>query len=262
MESTSRENRLFLALQTFKNGNQQSVRSIANIYNVNEATLRAQLKGRQSRRALPANSRKLTDLEESVLVQEIIDLDSRAFPPRLHGVEDMANRLLTEHDAPCVGPCWASNFVKRQPQLQTRFTRKYDYQRARCEDPTIIMDWLRLIRNMVAKYGILESDIWNFDETGFMMGVISSAMVITTSDGRGKAKMMQPGNQEWATVIQGVNSQGLIIPPFIIVAGQCHLSTWYRDSLLPPNWVIGVSDNGWTTNELGLEWIKHFDKYS
>lgn len=65
------------------------------------------------------------------------------------------------------------------------------------------MDWFRLIQNMVAKYGILESDIWNFDETGFMMGVISSAMVITTSDGRGKAKMMQPGNREWATVIQG-----------------------------------------------------------
>lgn len=72
MESTSRENRLFLALQTFKNGNQQSVRSIAKIYNVSEVTLRA----RQSRRALPANSRKLTNLEESVLIQEIIDLDS------------------------------------------------------------------------------------------------------------------------------------------------------------------------------------------
>jgi hypothetical protein len=41
-----------------------------------------------------------------------------------------------------------------------------------------------------------------------MMGVISTAMVVTSSDGRAKAKKVQPGNQEWVTVIQGVSSQG------------------------------------------------------
>ena len=194
MESTSKENRLFLAVQAVKNSNQQSIRSIAKVYNVSEATLRARLKGRHSRCDTPANSRKLTDLEESVLVQEILDLASRAFPPRLSGVKDMANRLLADRDASRVGPRWASNFVKRQPQLRTRFTRRYDYQRALCEDPAVIGDWFRLVRNTVAKYGIQESDIWNFDETGFMMGVILSAMVVTTSDGRGKAKMAQPSN--------------------------------------------------------------------
>jgi hypothetical protein len=39
-----------------------------------------------------------------------------------------------------------------------------------------------------------------------MMGVISSVMVVTSSDGRAKAKKVQPSNQEWVTVIQGVNS--------------------------------------------------------
>jgi hypothetical protein len=258
----SDEAQMLLAIQALKQDDKQSVRTIAAIYNVSRTTLHRRMKGRHSRRDRPANSRKLTDLEEEVLVQEILDLDSRAFPPRLSGVEDMANRLLTDRNASRVGPRWASRFVARQPQLRTRFTRGYDYQRAHCEDPAIIGDWFRLVRNVVAKHGILESDIWNFDETGFMMGVISSAMVVTTSDGRGKAKMMQPGNREWATVIQGVNSGGWAIPPFIIVAGQYHLSTWYRDSPLPSNWAIAVSSNGWTTNELGLAWIKHFDKHS
>ena len=27
------------------------------------------------------------------------------------------------------------------------------------------------------------------------------------------------------------------------------------------DWRIGTSSNGWITNELGLEWIKHFDKH-
>ena len=47
----------------------------------------------------------------------------------------------------------------------------------------------------------MDKDIYNFDETGFMMGIIFVGMVVTTSDGRGKAKLVQPGNHEWATVI-------------------------------------------------------------
>ena len=36
----------------------------------------------------------LTELEEKVLVQHIINMDIRGFAPRLAGVEDMANYIL------------------------------------------------------------------------------------------------------------------------------------------------------------------------
>jgi hypothetical protein len=44
------------------------------------------------------------------------------------------------------------------------------------------------VYNTKAKYGIFDEDTYNFDETGFMMGVITPTMVVTTSDGCGKAK--------------------------------------------------------------------------
>ncbi|EGU81547.1 hypothetical protein FOXB_07939, partial [Fusarium oxysporum f. sp. conglutinans Fo5176] len=135
--------------------------------------------GMQSRRDWIPKSRKLSDLEEQTIIEFILDLDSRGFPPRLRGVEDMANRLLADRDEPPVGKRWASNFVKRHKELETRFFRRYNYQRARCEDPTIIRDWFRLMENTIAKYGIQLDDIYNFDETGFMMGVIASGMVVT-----------------------------------------------------------------------------------
>ena len=47
----------------------------------------------------------------------------------------------------------------------------------------------------------MDNDIYNFDETGFMMGKILSQMVITASEGYGKKKRIQPGNREWVTVI-------------------------------------------------------------
>jgi hypothetical protein len=145
----------------------------------------------------------------------------------------MANQLLRARDASGVGKNWASSFVRRRPELRTRFSRKYDYQRAKCEDPKDIGEWFTLVQNVKAKYGIPDEDTYNFDETGFMMGMIFACMVVTTSDGRSKDKLAQPGNREWATVIQGVNAQGWAIPPFILAA-RYHLANWTPRAISRP----------------------------
>ncbi|KAJ3453776.1 hypothetical protein MRS44_018408 [Fusarium solani] len=165
-----------------------SLRRASSIYGVKEQRLRRRQNGIQSRRDTIPNSRKLSDLEEQIVVQFILDLDSRGFPPRLRGVEEMANRLLADRHASPVGKRWASNFVRRHLELKTRFFRKYDYQRAKCEDPTIIRDWFRLVENTIAKYDITLADIYNFDETGFMTGLIASGRVVTGAQRRGNPK--------------------------------------------------------------------------
>jgi hypothetical protein len=115
---------------------------------------------------------------------------------------------------------------------------------------------------MRAKYGIQDADLYNFDETGFMMGMITATMVVTRAERRGRAKTVQPGNREWVTVIQGVNALGWCVPPFIVVKGAYHLANWYTESALPPDWAIKPTTNGWTDNETGLEWIQHFEKHT
>lgn len=117
---------------------------------------------------LQPNSAKLTNLEEEAMLRHVLDLDLRGFSPRLTDVEDIANLLLADRDAGRVGKCWALNYVMRQPELKTRLNRPYDYQRALCEDPEKIQAWFDLVRNMQAKYGIEDTDVYNFDETGFM----------------------------------------------------------------------------------------------
>jgi hypothetical protein len=113
-----------------------------------------------------------------------------------------------------------------------------------------------------AKYSICDKDVYNFDEAGFMMGKIATQLVVTASERRCRPKSIQPGNCEWATVIQGINAAGWAILPFLIFAGQYHLSAWYEEDDIPRNWAIAVSDNGWTTNKLGVEWLKHFIKHT
>ena len=120
--------------------------------------------------------------ESKALVKYILDLDSQGFSPSLADVKDMADQLLKSRGAQLTGTRWAHRFVKRHPDLKTCINRAYDYQRALCEDPKIIKPWFSLVENMRAKYGIEDSDFYNFDETGFMMGMIRSKTVLTRSE--------------------------------------------------------------------------------
>ena len=114
----------------------------------------------------------------------------------------MANLLLAEcvqntSKVPStIGKNWVSNFVQRHPELHLKYNCKYDYQRAKCKDPKVISDWFVQVQETIAKYGIPDKDIYNFDKTGFMMRVISTAKVITGSEKAGQAFFTQPGNRE------------------------------------------------------------------
>ena len=72
------------------------------------------------------------------------------------------------------------------------------------------------VRDAISKYGILPEDIYNFNETGFAMGLCTTAKVITGSDRYARPKLLQPGNREWVTAIEATNSTGWAIPSYII----------------------------------------------
>ena len=223
MERLTKDVRLNLAIQERLKNPKFSYQKLKKIYNIPESTLRDRCNRKPTRADIIPKLRKLTPTEENTIVDRILDLDSRAFPVRLRHVEDMANLLLAQRVAERIGVNWASNFVRRQKKLKTRLNRKMDYQRVLCEDPAIFRKWFDLVRDTIAKYGIAEEDIYNFDETGFLMGLLAaSGMVITSAERRGRPRQAQQGNREWATVIQAVNSQGWALPPFIILAGKNH----------------------------------------
>ena len=260
-----KEGRIALAIQALKRGQVSSVNAAAKMYDVAESILQGCIKGINARcDSIPIN-RKLTTTEESTLIDWILSIDQRGLPLGAQSVRQMANLLLqsrSQDKTVTVGDCWVYNFVQRNDSLQSKYNRKYDYQRAKCEDPVIIRDWFRLVRNTIEKYGILDEDIFNFDETGFQMGVISTAKVITGAERSQKPKSIQPGNREWVTVIDCIASSGWALPPVIIFEGKLHQSTWYSETR-PLDWATGVSDNGWTDNELGLIWLKKvFEKHT
>jgi hypothetical protein len=133
-----KEAQLELALKAIERDATLSLRRAAAIYNVSRATLSNRQRGIPLRRDCAPNSMKLLKTEEDVIVQHILDLGARGFPPRLAAVKDMADSLLAERHRDPVGQNWATTFVKRRPELKVKFNRKYNYKRALCEDPKII----------------------------------------------------------------------------------------------------------------------------
>src|SRR6195952_1477141 len=236
MPTPYNKDQINLALRAIERTPFLSLRRAASMYKVPIKKLSRRKIGVQARRDIIPKTRKLTDLEESTILERILELDLQGFPPRLRGVEEMANRLLCDRDAQPIGKNWTSNFFSRHPQLMTAFSRIYDYQRALCEDPDTIKTWFQLVRIFTAKYGIVDEDIYNFDETGFLMGQISTTKIVTSSERCGHIKLIPHGNREWDSAIIGVKSQGWSIPLFLSVKGKTHLRSWYHDSPLPPDW--------------------------
>ena len=130
------------------------MRRAAVVYNVPKLTLYNRRAGKQSTRDTHPKLSALTKAEEQTLVQYIKKLDAQGHALTLCWVEDMANQLRAARDADPVGPRWASNFVKREPGLQSRMTRQRDRQRVLCSDQRVIGPWFDLVQNVKAKYSI------------------------------------------------------------------------------------------------------------
>jgi hypothetical protein len=105
------------------------------------------------------------------------------------------------------------------------------------------------------EYRIIPEDVWNFDKTRFAMGIISTAKVIYSSDRKGKSCLLQPGNWEWVTAVECVSVCGIVLPLLIILKLTNKLFDWYNLPGLLSNWLIIELLNGWTSDELGIEWL-------
>ncbi|KAF1930199.1 uncharacterized protein M421DRAFT_414302 [Didymella exigua CBS 183.55] len=77
----------------------------------------------------------------------------------------MADKLLAARGAGQVGQKWPANFFK-------------------------------LIEEIKAKLGICNKDVYNFNKASFIIGKITTQLVITGAERRGRPKTLQLGNRE------------------------------------------------------------------
>jgi len=190
---------MLLAIQAIKNQEITAIREAARRFEVPQTSLRRRLRRSENRATLRANSHKLTESKEETIRRWIILLDKRGAAPRPTTVRETANLLLEARGTTpvqTVGEKWVYNFVKRYSELSSRFSRRYNYERAKCEDLKVIEEWFTLVQKTIIENGIDSDDIYNFDKTGFAIGLTTTAKVITRAKYYGRRVVLQPRNRE------------------------------------------------------------------
>jgi hypothetical protein len=92
------------------------------------------------------------------------------------------------------------------------------------------------------------SNIYNFDETGFILGQQPS---YTRSIGRKRARAEVSSTQESLTSIEYISADGFALLPFFIFTGSVLLERWFDESL-NPDWVVLVAPTSWHLNGFNI----------
>ena len=97
--------------------------------------------------------------------------------------------------------------------------------------------------------------MWNIDETDIALEVCTNQRVIGTSQTT-QTYVATPKNREWVSTIECISASGCKINPVVIFKGKSLQSTWFTPEKTP-DFYYTCSERGWTSNDIGIRWLKH-----
>ena len=215
--------------------------------------------GRKPLRETTTTRLTLSVKEENALVDWVFRLHRLGVPARPSRLVEMAEYIRQSRSAkklPPLGKNWASRFIKRHPTIKTVLSQKIDKIRWDCVSKESCEKWFNHFEETVREHRILDSNVYNMDEKGCVLGLSERAKVLIPSESQ-EAYKKQPGNRESVTIIECVNGAGEVIPPFIIWSAKEHRNNWIPLSLdkSMDGTVFATSPNGYTDHELSYEWV-------
>jgi hypothetical protein len=69
-------------------------------------------------------------------------MSQRGLPLQISTVRYLAQLLLSARlssQSAYIGEHWVTRYIGRRKELSSKYNRKHDYQRAKCEDPELIV---------------------------------------------------------------------------------------------------------------------------
>lgn len=153
-----RERLIQLAISHYQGSSKpdMSMRASAEAYGIPWTTLRDRLKGAEPRRAAHKSQQILSDYEEGTIVRWCERMDDWGFPLRLSLVKEMAAYLVRKREiGRTLGKHWLERFLKRNPNIKSRFASRLDRQRALTNNAELIKDYYKQVQFHFTS-GILE----------------------------------------------------------------------------------------------------------
>lgn len=246
---------LQLALKARRTEEIASTRETARLFDIPLSTLRYNLKlGDTQGMAFEAQMR-LCRREEKFLVEWILQEDRIGWPPTIQRVRDMATLLAKAHgDEKPIGVNWIQGFKRRNPEVKTMIGRKIDKTRRDGASIEALNEFFKVFEAAKSEYNVTTANTWNFDEVGTAVGAATNSRVMASSSKK-RTHVKETGDREWVSTIECVSATGCRIKPLIIFKGASVQVQWFpaEDT---PDWFYTHSENGWTSNQLGVDWLQ------
>jgi hypothetical protein len=250
-----REQAIESAITDLRRGVFSSQRKAADAYGIPRSTLQQRLNGRKPNAIAHSNQQRLTPEQETFLADWILDEDSRAQPPSHLRVREMAIRILHMNgDYKPLGRHWVPNFITRNPRIASVVGRTIESARTTGASYETIRAFLQLFERTRIELGIQYEDIWNMDETGVALGVCTNHQVLASSSKK-KAYTKSLEDREWVSIIEACSATGIKLQCLVIFKGKHLQSTWFPATGVP-DWLYTTSENSWTSNSIGSEWLQ------
>jgi hypothetical protein len=80
------------------------------------------------------------------------------------------------------------------------------------------------------KWGILHEDLYNFDETGCLIGMVASSLVIALADCN-TIYVDDPANRELLASVECISAGRYYVPPMVIFKGAFHLRKSFKNDM-------------------------------
>lgn len=249
------EQALQIALDAYRRGEYTSIRACATSHGVDKSTLSRRLKGGITRQQAREEQQTLSPIQEDLLKRWILDLDLAGAPPSFAQVREFAGLISQASGGhSSVGVNWIQRFLKRHPEVQSKVGKPIEYLRAENASPEALQTFFDLFLRVMTKFNISSANTWNFDEHGLGMGVCTNQRVLGQSATR-RSYIKTPANRDWVTIIEACSAEGYSIDPLILFKGKDLQSTWFPENT-PSNWHFQCTDNAFTTNQIGLDWLR------
>ena len=256
------EDRINEALSSIDLETKTNLSKLAKEYAVPYSRLRQRAKGRANRFSRTPVNYRLTETEEAALCRYLDVMEEAGLYARQHHIERVANSILSRRPEPelPVSPAWSTRFLKRHPEYFVRTQRPLDIERKEAHNRKDIEEFYERWDRIVKKYAIAPADIYNFDETGFRIGIGRHQKIITR-DPKARPYIESSTNRDYVTVVETISADGDTIPPMVIMSAASHRQNWVPTAV-PDGQLYGTSESGYSNDLLALDWLKHFNKWS
>ena len=163
---------------------------------------------------------------------------------------------ISEGAAPVVGSHWAPRFLAYHPEYYIGKQRSIDINSKNAHDPESLRAWFEKYRLICRGYNIESCNQYNFDETGFRIGIGRDQWIITRDPTR-QAYLRSSTNRELVSVCETISGDRVALPPMIIVPGVIHQESWYTTAKIPGDYFIATSETSYNNDDLTVKWLAH-----